>query len=377
MNPPPVAICYIVDVGMHAGGHSGSSNVIVFPCSQGRKYPHAVVIDCGDQPQTTIRLLQERKVSRIDHVFITHNDRDHAGGITGLVDAFRGKIGKVWLLQDRPGPDISYFPELQRLQKAGHIENINWLQSDKESTQSLHCQSSLNPGDSGDWTIQLLYPLSVGDTLDPQISQDPNAASAVLLLECGEGERRGRMLFPGDARIDSMERAREYFSGPEQPVRPILCDILVAPHHGGSAKRGVRMGPEQYDTLFREVVKCRFGVVSVATHNRDGHPHEEHILALSAASESVLCTQITPRCCHDPRSHRPGILAPKAGIPQASDSADEAAGTACAGTVVVDIGPFPLEPRRWTTHRFWVDQLHRVATTAGLQIPLCRRQTVT
>ncbi|MHB1557010.1 MAG: ComEC/Rec2 family competence protein [Isosphaeraceae bacterium] len=373
MNPPPVAICYIVDVGVHAGGHSGSSNVIIFPHSRNPKYPCAVVIDCGDQPQTTIRLLQERKVSRIEHVFITHNDWDHAGGIIELVNAFRGQTGKVWLLQDRPAPNISYFPELQRLQEAGHIEKIKWLQRDEESPQILHRQSSLNRDDSGAWTIHLLYPLSVGDTLDPQISKDPNAASAVLLLECGEGDRRGRMLFPGDAQIDSMERAQEYFSGPEKPARPILCDILVAPHHGGAVRRGGRMRREQYDTLFREVVKCRFGVVSVATHNHDGHPHEEHILALSAASESVLCTQITRKCCHDPRS-QPGILAPEAGIPQASDS-DK--GTACAGTVVVDMGPFPLEPRRWTTHRDSVNRLHRVATTAGLPIPLCRRQTAT
>ena len=114
MKPPPVATCYIIDVGMQAGGHSGSSNAITFPGARGRKSQRAIVIDCGDRPQkTTIRLLQVQKVKRIDHIFLSHNDRDHAGGIIDLINAFHHQIGKVWMLQDRPAGDISYFPELR------------------------------------------------------------------------------------------------------------------------------------------------------------------------------------------------------------------------------------------------------------------------
>jgi hypothetical protein len=375
MNPPAVAVCYIVDVGMQAGGRSGSSSVVIFPQSRKPKCPHAVVVDCGDRSRTTLRLLQDHKISRIDHIFISHNDRDHAGGILDLVNAFRNRVGQVWLLQDRPGPDIGYFPELRRFKDAGFIKGIRWLQRDEGEVCLLHGEGPIGHDDGAAWSIHLLYPLSVSDVLDPQIMGDPNAGCAVLMLECGEGEGRGRILFPGDARIETLRRAQRSFSSPNQPSRPIRCDVLVAPHHGGAVRRGSRMGREQYETLFREVLNCTFAVVSVATDNRDGHPHEEHILALSSASESVLCTQITHQCCGDPRAHHPGILGPFRGVPQASDAADGSLGIACAGTVVVDIGPFPLEPRRWMDHRRAVDRLHQAASTSNPPVPLCRRRT--
>jgi beta-lactamase superfamily II metal-dependent hydrolase len=373
MKPPPVAICYIIDVGMQAGGHSGSSNAITYPGGRGRKSQHAIVIDCGDRPQTMISLLQVQKITRIDHVFLSHNDRDHAGGILDLINAFHHRVGKVWMLQDRPAGDIRYFPELDRLEKARAIEAIKWIQRDDKQPYRLYPEENASPEVDSPWSIHLLYPLAVTDVMNPQIKGDPNTASAVLLLQAGEGDHRGRILFPGDARVETLRGAKKHFSGSGQQSRPIRCDVLIAPHHGGAVQRGSRLTREQYETLFREVVQSQFAVVSVATNNRDGHPHEEHIVALSSACDSVLCTQITSQCCGDVQSHYPSVLRPVRGVPRAPDPPNNDRGVACAGTVVVDIGPFPLEPRRWKDHRWEVDQLHRRNASESREAPLCRR----
>ncbi len=375
MKPPLFAICYIIDVGTQAGGHSGSSNAITFPVARSRKSQHAIVIDCGDRPQTTISLLQVQKVKRIDHVFLSHNDRDHAGGIIDLINAFHHQVGKVWILQDRPAGDISYFPELSRLEKAEAIEGIKWIQRDDKQVYRLYPEESASQAVDSPWSIHLVYPLAVSDVLNPQIKSDPNTASAVLLLQAGEGEHRGRILFPGDARVETLRRAQQYFSGSDEGVRRIPCDVLIAPHHGGAVQRGSRLTREQYESLFREVIQFRFAVVSVATNNRDGHPHEEHIVALSSASEGVLCTQITSQCFPDVRSLHPGVLRSAGGVPRASDASNGTQGVACAGTVVVDIGPFPLEPRRWRDHSREVDRLQHRNAGEGRDGPLCRRHT--
>ena len=76
--------------------------------------------------------------------------------------------------------------------------------------------------------------------MNPQLKGDPNSASAVLLLQACEGEHRGRILFPGDARVETLRRAQQYFSGSDEEAGLIPCDVLVAPHHGGAVQRGSR-----------------------------------------------------------------------------------------------------------------------------------------
>lgn len=369
------AVCYILDVGLHAGGHNGSSNVVIFPGPRGPRFPHAVVIDCGDQAETTLRLLRSLKVKRIEHIFITHNDRDHSGGLLKLVNAFRRRTGLIWFLLDRSSP-IPFYPELHRLGREEQaFEGERFLAADDHTARRLF-PSANEHGDWPGWSIDLIYPLSVSDVMTPQISSDPNSASAVLLLQCGTGDGRGRILFPGDARAETLKRAQSYFIRNGRMPGPIQSDIIVGPHHGGALRRGSRMGQDLYDALFREHVNCRFAIVSVATENSDGHPHEEHIGALSVASQSVLCTQITRKCCGDPTALLPGVLKPLQGVPQASDAADGRSGIACAGTVVVDVAPSPLVPRRWEEHGRRVDRLRRRALRSGDPLPLCRRRMV-
>ncbi len=93
----PVATCYLLDIGMHRGGHSGSSNIRLLNNSTTRKWPNAIISDCnairsdcGDQSRTTLRLLRKYNINKILHILITHNDEDHCGGL--LDSSFHEKL---------------------------------------------------------------------------------------------------------------------------------------------------------------------------------------------------------------------------------------------------------------------------------------------
>jgi beta-lactamase superfamily II metal-dependent hydrolase len=363
------ATCYFVDVGRQRLGHSGSSNVILLPPPAGRRWPHAIVIDCGDRFSPTADLLRFHRVQYIEHFLVTHNDADHCDGLVPLVEEFHGRVGYVWFLQDRQPESISFLTELKRLYDEKALRSLEQLQTDLNQTpRVLYPDPPPSPADARpSLLLEVLYPAFL-DNLENQERGDRNAASAVLRLSYGDARA---ILFPGDSQIDTLQRARAYFVRHLGlgPAAALSCEILAVPHHGGML--GKSRASAGLQRLYAEVVRHHYAVVSVATHNRDNHPFPEHIRALvqlpagATGERKVLCTQITPQC-FKPLSGR-GLLPPVRGAPQAAD-ATRANGFACAGTVVVDIGHEPLEPRRLAKHQDKVDELQRDGGD-----PLCRR----
>jgi beta-lactamase superfamily II metal-dependent hydrolase len=358
INGRYVASCHFIDIGCQPGGHSGRSNVILLFRPGRRKWPDAIVIDCGGaQAETTLRLLRGHSVRRIEHLVVTHNDDDHCGGLLHVLKAYSSRVGCVWFLQDRPAPEIRFYPELKRLINTGAVQKMEFLRSERNRTpRTLYSQPRSRPADGGPTLkLDLLYPRSVEDTMDPQVAGNRNAAGAILYLYCNDRA----ILFPGDAQIESLRRARDHFSSPA----PIRCDVLAAPHHGGKLASD-RLTTPKFVQLYTNVVRCDFVVISVATENRDLHPVPEHVQGLTLVGARVMCTQITGRCCHDLVALNEGVLPAVPGIAQASEAVGEANGVACAGTVVVDIGPDRLQPRRWQEHH------DAIALINGK--PLCR-----
>jgi beta-lactamase superfamily II metal-dependent hydrolase len=354
----PVATCYLLDVGRHRKGHSGSSNVFLLHGSGTRKWPNAVVIDCGDQSKTTLRLLRKYNVNKILHIIVTHNDEDHCGGLVGVLNAFRSRVGTVWFLQDRPAREMDFYRELKRLRAERAIDDIRLLQAQRNRTRRTLFRTGTQKATpiQPPVAIDLLYPLCAEDSMDPQLAGDKNLASAVLYAYCGDGA----ILFPGDAQTETLQRAKDHFGA------TIKCDVLVVPHHGGKTS-STRWTETRLTEFYRSTLSFRFAVVSVATENRDRHPFPEHIQALVSHPSHVMCTQITDQCHADPPSIGEGVLAVDCETPQASERAGEANGVGCAGSVVLTLDGRRIEPLRWKEH---------LAAVAGLEgDPLCRRSS--
>ncbi|MFO0953733.1 MAG: hypothetical protein U0835_21770 [Isosphaeraceae bacterium] len=201
------------------------------------------------------------------------------------------------------------------------------------------------------------------DVLHPNLEanqrwkKDPNGTCGVLRLTCGTR----RLLFTGDAPVKAWRWMRKTGLVGESPLE---CDVMTAPHHGGNAgtERQVRW-------LYGKALSASHVVISVGTGNPFGHPTEGVVRA--ALPAKILCTQVTARCCDPPTRLLPdGVSAPDVDS-QSHRSVDPGGRhVACAGTVVVRVGPdrVMIDPRLLERHRAGVDAL-----SASGASPLCRR----
>jgi len=356
------AECYFLDVGQ------GAAQVVDLGDGS------AIVIDCGRSYPVLGDLLHRRlDIQRIAALVMTHNHEDHVGGVPGLVAQFRKSIDAIYFLQDRPAGElrkIRFFDLLRAEYRRGNIpapctlvrnDRSRWLHGDNDQPAEAI-------------RLELLFP-DVIQNIQAQAAGNPNSSSAVLLLQCG-GKR---VLFPGDLGINGWR------SIGEQRSEPIQCDVLAVPHHGGQIVRHANEGEScddlheavrpKYDWLYREVVSTRFAVISVGTSNpfSDKHPIPPHVGALRDAGVRIACTQLTDRCCGDVESLRPGVLTPRKwpgrSEPRAvTTPSGESRDVACAGTVLVQIGPDELRFESWEQHQAAIDR--KLAAPMGC--PLCR-----
>ena len=136
--------------------------------------------------------------------------------------------------------------------------------------------------------------------------------------------------------------------------KPIVCDVLAVPHHGGVIWKGrsERQFEDDLNWLYRDAVRSRHAVISVGTGNGEGHPRRESVRAIrdSVADEKpvVLCTQLTPRCCADHSAFRPGVIHP--GMPSLS-TLRIGHSTALAGTILAEFGPEKVTVRHVERHQ--------------------------
>ena len=358
-----VAECYFLDVGqgtcqvIHLGGAS------------------AIVIDCGPSYQVLGDLLHRKLgISRIKALILSHNHGDHTGGLAGLVRQYRKSIDGIYLLQDKPANqlrDSRQFSFLQREYNEGNIPLPSVLIRQSEN----HCLYSEAESENS-VRLELLFPTWF-DNIDGQAAGNQNYTCGVMLLRCGSK----RVLFAGDAEVDAWRSI--YKSRGE---RPLECDVMAVPHHGGQIIR-YRKKDETYeelheaiaadlDWLYSQAITTKTAIISVGTANSypDQHPLPPQIAAIRKSGACVMCTQITSRCSGDLERIRPGVLEPMA-MPCQSRRETTVTPTgqskdiACAGTVLVQIGPHEIRVEQKSAHSVAIDS----KLTTALDHPLCRK----
>ena len=360
--PKVVAECYFLDVGQ------GTCQVINLGGGS------AVVIDCGRSYQVLGDLLRRRlRVKRIEALILSHNHSDHTGGLPGLVRQYRKSIGRIYLLQDQPAGRMQGMRQFSFLREEFQDGNIpapiplirsgenRWLFSSSDSADSVR--------------LELLFP-TFFDNIDGQAAGNQNYTCGVMRLQCGNK----RVLFPGDAEIDAWRSINE-----ARDERPVECDVMAIPHHGGQIVRYRKKKNETYgelheaiaadlEWLYTKAIKSDTAIVSVGTSNSypDQHPLPPQIDAVKKSGACVMCTQITGRCSDGLERLRPGVLDPGTmpcqSRPTTTTSAGQSRDVACAGTVVVQIGPDEIRVERQTEHRNAIDS----KLTTSADHPLCR-----
>jgi competence protein ComEC len=316
MGNSPICECWFLDVGQ------GSANVILI--GEGR----AIVIDSG--PATSVQTMELLRsyVDTIEVLIITHNDKDHDGNVARILYAFPKAVRRIFFLRDRSAPEIRLHRALAILSSE---ERKNYpaperLEADPGKPKVLFKENELK--------LSLLYP-TYSNSLNSESAgaRSQNYTSGILKLSFGDR----RVVFSGDATIEAFD----HIASKVKHKKPLLCDVMTVPHHGGKIASKKDAEQASQDRLYSEIITPRYAVVSVGTINTFGHPTQELILSLIKAGVTVLCTQMTPRCSADLeaiRSLRRTISRPA----RSTRSECRSAGgyskhVACFGSVVAEV----------------------------------------
>lgn len=331
---------YFVDIGR------GTSNLILL--GQGR----AIVIDCGKKSRILLQLLTKFHVREITRLILSHNHEDHVGGALGVMTAYEGRIEKLCFLDDGKLRSTEFYPKVQQAIRDGRLTCDHLMR--------LECEEKprwVYKEQTGRLSLKVFSP-RFGQNLDAIGKSDPNATSGVLVLTV-EGKR---VVFAGDSTVEQWRQIRQARG------KALVCDILSVPHHAGIVWKDT----EDLDWLYTEGVRPRYAVVSVATSNTDKHPRPEVIGMIVSQGATVVCTQITRRCCDALEPLRPGVLVPQLpGCARATPDytgAGHSRNVACGGTMVAEFANSQLTLHRVADHQSAVDRL--AASADGH--PLCR-----
>ena len=323
------AECYFLDVGQ-ASAH-------VLDLGLGR----AIVIDCGGPFDVALELLDRLGIKRIAAIALTHNHVDHSAGIRRVIEQYRKQIDLIAFLQDERAQRLMRRRVLQFLLKEAKQKNI----PKPVCLQRRPDRRYLHRG--ADVSVEIVYP-DFMENLEAQATGRENACSAVLRLTCGSRT----IVFPGDAELTVWKAIHG------ERGTPIVCDVLAVPHHGGQVVRQQRAGETnddfytairpEYDWLYTDCIQPEYAIISAGTDNSHNHPIPVHLDALRDAGAKILCTQITERCHSNVARFAPAVLQPQS-LP--GHAKGRKPGVACAGTVLVQIGPDEIYVDRFDEHR--------------------------
>lgn len=320
----------------------------------------AAIVDVGGSGPRFARWLERIGVRSIPVIVLTHNHKDHIQGLTPVVEAFAGKIGKVYYVIDQPTESIPYWLPIQK-----------WLNQKKIRAAARVCPEdtaeptngkALLAEDFGGFQLFCAYPTGMELAAVVQGAEllgtrpetnNPNAASAVLRLARTATPHQAVALLGGDLTFRGWKRLQERQC-------ELDAELLVVPHHGSATGTVPGFGPSE----LARATKPRYAFFSVGTTNTHDHPAPEMVQAFRAVGSQVGCTQITSRC-HASPSSLPGraVLPPEPTEPKLSLS-----GVACCGSIVVQVPDTgPVEVLRLTAHQ---DAVNRLPSTPVC--PLCR-----
>ena len=219
---PPLVTLTILDVGQ-------GDSILVEP----RAAP-PLLIDTGPPEAEVGGLLADRGVNELSALIVTHDERDHSGGLAGVLDDV--SVGQI-MAADRPPAACAHIdcPPVRHVAEGARL-------------------------DVGRARLEVLWPPA---NMAPV--EDPNESAIVLGLTTGKFEA----LLTADAEAE----AAPYESGP--------IELLKLAHHG-SADGGL-------ETLL-ERTSPQLAAISVGAGNPYGHPAPETVDTLSEHGVPALRT---------------------------------------------------------------------------------------
>lgn len=255
---------FILDVG-----HGNTA----FLSSEG----HTAIFDTAPGTEL-LELLNTHSISEIEHVFISHADKDHVGGLLTLLTELTVK--NLYINADPR--DTDNWNDL----RVAVNDSVR-----RNNLRKIDLQSSLSGISIGDMSVEIFAPsagLAMGGvgSKDHEYGNEPinaNSLSAVLGLMF-QGQRI--VLFTGDMDENSFGRIQSDNSS-------LSANILVFPHHGGRGAGNL----EAFAHKIIDLVQPNLTLFSIG-RNQHGTPQPEIISGIrkSMHKTHVLCTQLSAHC---------------------------------------------------------------------------------
>lgn len=236
---------------------SGEINVDILDigkadCSVIRSENQVTIIDTGykDTSDIVLEYMKSQGIEKIDHLIITHFDKDHIGGAADLLEVC--EIGTIYQ------PDYSADEEDSK-PYSRYVEKL-----EEKNLNPVTVRAAM--GIIMDDVVLTIYPpKKLGYSKDKD-----NNRSLVTVLEHG----KVRMLFAGDA---EEERIEEIYS----QIEDLNFDLLKVPHHGHMEKNSEE---------FFHKISPDYAVICAETESGGDNPDEEAVKALEDAGAEVLVT---------------------------------------------------------------------------------------
>ena len=322
------------------GTRSGDAIALRYGNLHGSRNEQTVVIIDGGTKEAGGRLVQHVKsyydTDRVDFVFLTHPDGDHASGLSEVIEGLtvdRLVMHRPWehaeeirsLFHDGRITDASLEARIRASLQAAHDLEAAALDADVDVVEGFEGAAT------NDGVIRILGPSrDYFQSLIPQFRRTPDAAkmqdasffkkavefvkkvfesmqvetlddggetsaennSSMILLFLIDGQQ---ILFTGDAGIPALTAAADYADS--QNIILSGLRLLHVPHHG--SKRNV--GP----TVLNRI-KAREAMISAAAGGEPKHPAKKVINALTRRGMAVMSTQGSSICIRNDAPARPG-----------------------------------------------------------------------
>jgi len=240
------------------GAESGGSSVRLFAVNVGKG--DALILKAGDwvglidagKPSAMGRVRAALKglgVEKLNAVFLTHTDNDHAGGLD-------------WLAQSDMPVDNWYAPAMYTGVKEKKHPMILAAALRGQAVQWLQRGDALSlPGGA---TLQVLAPASLFEDKD-----DNN--SLVMMLESDQG----KMLLTGDMELP--EEAELLGQGDD-----LRCAVLKVPNHGDD---------DTTSAEFAKAASAQVALISTDSQEKPGTPDPGVVSRLEASGSTIVVTQ--------------------------------------------------------------------------------------
>lgn len=241
-----------------------------------------VVIFDAATGNTLVEFLEERGLTEIEAVLISHADADHIGGVLPLLLHSSIYVRRIYL-----NPDVSKTTAIW--------QDFRHALADARKRKGTEVQTQLTTTSSKELTrgevgIEILAPTpeiaasgSGGQDLKGR-PLTPNSMSVAVRIMTGD---LPQVLFLGD--LDEVGLENLLVESPRPKAR-----VLVFPHHGGLPGRTDAF---QFARRLCELVEPEMVIFSIG-RGKHGTPHPEIVRGVLSASPQahIACTQLSERC---------------------------------------------------------------------------------